>query len=68
MSLAVACGLNKINSIELNLQPMQSLLVPPTDLIELGDRINLFWMLSRIDRVATLLIGAVPREPAHEVR
>ncbi|KDQ06041.1 hypothetical protein BOTBODRAFT_149808 [Botryobasidium botryosum FD-172 SS1] len=66
MSLAVACGLSKIISIDLTLQPMQSLIEPPKDLAELGDRINLFWALSRIDRVATLLIGAVPREPIHE--
>jgi len=66
MSLAVACGLHTIDSLDLNTQATSSLLDPAVDLIELGDRINMFWMLFGVDRVASPLAGAIPRGPLDE--
>jgi len=66
MSLAIACGLHTIESLDLNAQTTTSLLGPAKDVIELGDRINMFWMLFSVDRVASILLGAVPRGPVDE--
>jgi len=57
MSLAIACGLNTINSLNLNNQSTTSMLKPAQDLVELGDRINMFWILFNIDRAGSLLTG-----------
>jgi len=52
----LACGLHKITSrIEINSDKWTSsaatLLPPPADFIELGERINVFWMVFMIERV-----------------
>lgn len=60
MSLAIACGLNSIKSLNLNDQDTTSMLRPAADLIELGDRINTFWMLFDVDRSGSLLTGVPP--------
>ncbi|KDQ07074.1 hypothetical protein BOTBODRAFT_60244 [Botryobasidium botryosum FD-172 SS1] len=57
MSLAIACGLNTIQSLNLNDPYTASMLKPAHDLVELGDRINMFWMLFNIDRAGSLLTG-----------
>jgi len=55
LRFAMACGLHAIDSLSLN---VQSRLLPPcADLIELGERINMFWTLFCCDRVASLKTG-----------
>ncbi|KDQ07979.1 hypothetical protein BOTBODRAFT_587408 [Botryobasidium botryosum FD-172 SS1] len=66
MSLAIACGLHKIDSLDLNSQTTISLVDPAVDLIELGDRINTFWTILSLDRTGSLLSGAVPCGPSDE--
>ncbi|KDQ07968.1 hypothetical protein BOTBODRAFT_38310 [Botryobasidium botryosum FD-172 SS1] len=66
MSLAVACGLHRIKSLDLNPQDALSLIDPAVDLIELGDRINLFWTILSLDRMKSLLCEAVPCGPRNE--
>ncbi|KDQ07989.1 hypothetical protein BOTBODRAFT_587568 [Botryobasidium botryosum FD-172 SS1] len=66
MSLAIACGLHTIDSLDLKAQSSTSLLDPAQDLAELGDRISTFWMLFGADRIASILVGAIPRGPADE--
>ncbi|KDQ09325.1 hypothetical protein BOTBODRAFT_527589 [Botryobasidium botryosum FD-172 SS1] len=66
MSLAIACGLHKIRSLDLDSQGVPSLINPALDLIELGDRINLFWMILSVDRMKSLLCEAVPCGPRDE--
>ncbi|KDQ07250.1 hypothetical protein BOTBODRAFT_613327 [Botryobasidium botryosum FD-172 SS1] len=66
MSLAITCGLNTIKSLDLDTQPMNNMLKPAKDLVELGDRINTFWMLFSMDRIGTLFDGGVSRGPADE--
>ncbi|KDQ21261.1 hypothetical protein BOTBODRAFT_61001 [Botryobasidium botryosum FD-172 SS1] len=56
---AVGCGLHKIKSLALDAQTPTPLLSPSIDLIELGDRINMFWLLVCFDRVGSLVL-AVP--------
>ncbi|KDQ21140.1 hypothetical protein BOTBODRAFT_49840 [Botryobasidium botryosum FD-172 SS1] len=52
---AMACQLHEINpDMNTNQNP---LLAPPRDLIELGDRIYLFWSLFCIDRSGSLITG-----------
>jgi len=66
MSLAIACGLHKIESLDLDSQATPSLIDHAVDLIELGDRINMFWTLFSLDRIGSLLTGAVPCGPTDE--
>ncbi|KDQ11068.1 hypothetical protein BOTBODRAFT_57612 [Botryobasidium botryosum FD-172 SS1] len=54
MRFALACGLHEITSLDAGPQP-GSLLPPPRDLIELGERINLFWMLFANDRAGSVM-------------
>ncbi|KDQ07109.1 hypothetical protein BOTBODRAFT_60210 [Botryobasidium botryosum FD-172 SS1] len=66
MSLAFACGLNHIGSLDLDAQGgPTALLGPAGDLIELGDRINMFWSIFNLDRLGSLFAG-VPCGPADE--
>ncbi|KDQ07265.1 hypothetical protein BOTBODRAFT_613879 [Botryobasidium botryosum FD-172 SS1] len=65
MNLAIACGLNTINSLDLSAQT-SSLLKPAADLVELGDRINFFWMLYITDRTGPLLGAGIACGPADD--
>jgi len=49
--------LHKINSLSLDIQTPNPLLSPCVDLIELGDRINMFWLLVCFDRVGSLILA-----------
>lgn len=60
MSLAIACGLHTIESLDLTAYTTNSMLRPAADLVELGDRINLFWTLFDVDRGGSLLSGVPP--------
>ncbi|KDQ11069.1 hypothetical protein BOTBODRAFT_465038 [Botryobasidium botryosum FD-172 SS1] len=53
MRFALACGLHEITSLET--ATTGSLLSPARDLVEVGERINLFWMLYANDRAGSML-------------
>ncbi|KDQ21631.1 hypothetical protein BOTBODRAFT_208982 [Botryobasidium botryosum FD-172 SS1] len=57
LQFALACGLHEITSLDLSRWP-SGLLQPPTNLAELGERLNLFWMLFINDRLGCLLSGS----------
>ncbi|KDQ21262.1 hypothetical protein BOTBODRAFT_61002 [Botryobasidium botryosum FD-172 SS1] len=53
---AVGCGLHQISSLSLEAQAPSALLSPCSDLVELGDRIILFWKLMCFDRAVSILL------------
>ncbi|KDQ21633.1 hypothetical protein BOTBODRAFT_26065 [Botryobasidium botryosum FD-172 SS1] len=54
LRFALACGLHEITSLETPSRH-QALLEPANNLVELGDRINLFWMLYANDRAGSII-------------
>jgi len=54
LRFALACGLHEITSLDIPSR-QHSLLEPPNNLAELGERINLFWMLYINDRAASIV-------------
>ncbi|KDQ07248.1 hypothetical protein BOTBODRAFT_613305 [Botryobasidium botryosum FD-172 SS1] len=67
MSLAIACGLNRITSLDLGAQDTASLIDPATDLIELGDRVNTFWTVFSIERTGAMFSGIACRPADREI-
>ncbi|KDQ07188.1 hypothetical protein BOTBODRAFT_39020 [Botryobasidium botryosum FD-172 SS1] len=52
---ALACRLHQIDSCSLEASKASPLLGPPRDLVDLGDRIYLFWGLFCMDRIGSLI-------------
>jgi len=67
MSLAIACGLNTITSLDLNAQNTTSLIDPAVDLVELGDRINMFWTVFSVERTGAIFSGIACRPTDKEI-
>ncbi|KDQ20916.1 hypothetical protein BOTBODRAFT_183617 [Botryobasidium botryosum FD-172 SS1] len=66
LRFALGCGLHKIESLDLDAQAPSRLLPPCADLVELGDRINLFWSLMCIDRTSSSVMGLPVTIPIRE--
>ncbi|KDQ07247.1 hypothetical protein BOTBODRAFT_149288 [Botryobasidium botryosum FD-172 SS1] len=66
MALSIACGLHTIQSLDLHASASTSLLNPAADLVELGDRINTFWTLFGLDRLASLRDGGAGCRPTDD--
>ncbi|KDQ11096.1 hypothetical protein BOTBODRAFT_35632 [Botryobasidium botryosum FD-172 SS1] len=56
MLFAMGMGLHQISSLKLA-SPESSFLPPPRDMVELGERINMFWMLYTNDIAGSLVAG-----------
>ncbi|KDQ14231.1 hypothetical protein BOTBODRAFT_354104 [Botryobasidium botryosum FD-172 SS1] len=55
---AAGCGLHAIPPLSAVIRPnCLSMLNPPHDLLELGERINTFWMLFCLDRLGSIFTG-----------
>lgn len=55
MRFAIGCGLNSIDSLAISRK--LSLIPPCVDLLQLGEKINMFWTLFCLDRVGSLVSG-----------
>ncbi|KDQ07181.1 hypothetical protein BOTBODRAFT_615635 [Botryobasidium botryosum FD-172 SS1] len=54
---AMACGLHRIDTYDLCSSHLSPILAPPESLIDLGDRIYMFWGLFCLDRAGSLITG-----------
>ncbi|KDQ07252.1 hypothetical protein BOTBODRAFT_180851 [Botryobasidium botryosum FD-172 SS1] len=66
LSLAIACGLHRIESLSPDTQAATAVITPAKDLIELGDLVNTFWTAFVIDRIAPLFDGGVALAPSDQ--
>jgi len=60
----MVCGLHKIDTYNLN-TPNSPLMMPPRDLVELGDRIHAWWSLFCVDRLSSLALE-IPATVRHD--
>lgn len=58
VSLAISSGFNKIRSSQPNLGYTQSVLPPPQDSVEEGERINAFWTVLTVNNCWAVALGS----------
>lgn len=60
----MACGLHQIDTTDIDSPARFPILGPPDDLIELGERIHVFWALYTADQFVSLTLGKPSAAPS----
>lgn len=66
MRFSIACGMHEISDPSAQMNEWSGLLPPPTDIVDLFERINLWWGIYQLDRGAAVGSG-LPRSVSDDV-